>query len=116
MAPTAPGAGETSVSGYWHWQLENWARWVNGLDLPYLARSGQIATENFTPDERAAQRTELLLVRMKARQPRYYRALRECYLRRRDNITASEVLRCSVATYEGRIAAAYRWLDLVDRE
>ncbi len=58
---------------------------------------------------------EALLCRMKTTRRHLYRAIWQCYLMQRDDISASEVLRVGVPEYRDRLEAAWRWLDLAER-
>ncbi len=90
-----------------HVRLMNWAWWASGG-----AGQGYPHPElnQLEPVEDDARAMEDALLVLKKRRKQLWRIVELRYLAARDDISASNRLRMSVSTYQGRVRSLYSWL------
>lgn len=110
------GSAASSAAVSWDARLANWARWAHEpLGLGCAPSALILTSQRAAPVEQDALAVEALLVSMKQLRKPLYRVIWQCYLMRRDDLTAAEVLRIGVTEYRARLEAAWRWLEMAER-
>lgn len=90
-------------------RLTNWADWArDSISVGYELSSIWPEDVPDDPNEADAILVERAMLRLKRRRRRWYFALEERYLRRRDDMSASDAQHCSVETYQARVLMGER--------
>lgn len=101
--------------------LSNWARWARGMPAFVGAHTMQwpatVSEEIADPqtvlpvDVDAAQSAEVVLLSMRKRRPKLWRAVRYRYLARWADVTAARQMRITRHEYRALLLRAYSWID-----